>query len=456
MKEYNIALAGTFDVENYGDLMFPEVFDRAMKKRDLKFNLFLFSPSDKAKEALNESRMVYSFKDFEKLNDKYNFDALIIGGGALIHYRCLKVRFPDRIKREEYYNVHSWISLMYLASKNNIKIIFNLPQVPFEIPDELKNLTKIAFDQIDYFAVRDSFSKKYIEGLYSDNEKKPNIKVFPDTVCLVDELWDYALLEKLRKKKLGFDDKYMVFHFQYTEKVSEELFEELSKVVYDAKNKGLKVVLLPIGYTHGDEIIMKDFNKRCGGLCYFPNEKLTIEDMTAILSGCEYYVGMSFHGAIVSMSFGKYAFSVNHTLKNIEMYKTYNMSDNLAESYEELLNKIDEEYCSKQSKKFPKEKISKMVNIHFDNLYDVIKRKKIKKKTPEIFLGEVFSTISRLEARARIQSEEICSTERRYEDVKKELKNSKDDIKKIRSSRAFKIGCVLMFLPHKIMHLIRK
>lgn len=35
--EYNIALSGTFDVENYGDLLFPEIFKRAMKKRGLDF-----------------------------------------------------------------------------------------------------------------------------------------------------------------------------------------------------------------------------------------------------------------------------------------------------------------------------------------------------------------------------------------------------------------------------------
>ena len=42
-KKYHIAITGTFDVENYGDLMFPVVFEKAMKKRGLNFDLFLFS-----------------------------------------------------------------------------------------------------------------------------------------------------------------------------------------------------------------------------------------------------------------------------------------------------------------------------------------------------------------------------------------------------------------------------
>ena len=32
LMKYNIAICGTFNVDNYGDVMFPEVFKRAMKK----------------------------------------------------------------------------------------------------------------------------------------------------------------------------------------------------------------------------------------------------------------------------------------------------------------------------------------------------------------------------------------------------------------------------------------
>ena len=334
MRKYNIALAGTFDVENYGDLMFPDVFERAMKERGLNFNMFLFSPSDKAPEALNDSRMVYSFKDFEALNNKKKFDALIIGGGALIHYRHFKIYLPGKTNREDYYNIHSWLSLMYLASKHNIKIIFNLPQVPFDIPKELRNLTKIALEQVDYLSTRDSFSKKYIEEIYDKNEKKPVINIFPDSVCIVNELWDKKELEERKKEILRFDEKYMVLHFQYAEKLSDETFLKLDNIVNDAIEKGLKVVLLPIGYTHGDMELMIDFNEKGGNKCIVFNNKLDIHDMTAILMGCEYYVGMSFHGSIVSMAFGNNAFSINQSLKNRELFRTFKMEDCLVESYD--------------------------------------------------------------------------------------------------------------------------
>ena len=49
--KYNIAISGTFNVENYGDLMFPVVFKKAVEKRGLDFELFLFSPERSCKKS---------------------------------------------------------------------------------------------------------------------------------------------------------------------------------------------------------------------------------------------------------------------------------------------------------------------------------------------------------------------------------------------------------------------
>ena len=127
MKKYQIALAGTFDVENYGDLMFPAVFDMAMRERGLDFDLTLFSPSRKAPMALNKKRMIYSFRDFEELDRKLHFDALVIGGGALIHYNRFKLLMPNGRNDEYFYNAFCWLPLIYLAvakfNKNGDKTV---------------------------------------------------------------------------------------------------------------------------------------------------------------------------------------------------------------------------------------------------------------------------------------------------------------------------------------------
>lgn len=42
MKKYNIAFTGVFDIENYGDHLFPLIFREKMKKKELTVNYFFF------------------------------------------------------------------------------------------------------------------------------------------------------------------------------------------------------------------------------------------------------------------------------------------------------------------------------------------------------------------------------------------------------------------------------
>ena len=70
LMKYNIAICGTFNVDNYGDVMFPEVFKRAMKNRGLDFDPLPFSENAKIYETTGYyTTYVKGFKlydDFER------------------------------------------------------------------------------------------------------------------------------------------------------------------------------------------------------------------------------------------------------------------------------------------------------------------------------------------------------------------------------------------------------
>ena len=74
-----IAQIGTFDVENYGDLLFPDVLSYQLKG----YSIDLFSPKGGLKP-FNKDVEVFPLNMLEQkcLTDKY--DALIVGGGDLI------------------------------------------------------------------------------------------------------------------------------------------------------------------------------------------------------------------------------------------------------------------------------------------------------------------------------------------------------------------------------------
>lgn len=369
--KYNIALFGTFNVENYGDLMFPVIFKRAMEKRGLDFNLVLFSPEKTCAKALDDSTMVYAAEEIEAMHNQRPFDAIVVGGGALVHYNQIAVKFPDSDNVVPYDITESWFYPVEFAARKNIKLIFNLPQIPYPFSKPFKNISQAAFDSCEYISFRDEISKTYLSDIYDDNP--PDIKVFPDAVCCISDLIDSIELSKIKENILGFDKKYAVIQFNPQKPEADD--EYLLKIIEKLKNSNLTVVLLPIGYTHNDDSILDDFNKKYNANCTIIKKKLNIIETAAVLSDCEIYIGSSFHGAITAIAYGKKAISYNYIYpknKNQEIFRMYNVSnfvvENAKDAYTILENLLDNKIGF-----VPKlDEVQKQVDLHFDNIYSLI------------------------------------------------------------------------------------
>ena len=451
-KKYNIAITGTFDVENYGDLMFPVVFEKAMKKRGLDFNLFMFSPSPAAKKALDKSKMVYSYLDFDKLNEKYQFDALVVGGGAIIHFNDIKVRLPNSEVYSEYRNIDSWYTLIYKAAKNNIKVLFNVPQAPFGFDGAVAFLARGAFLSSEYISVRDAYSESFIRKVFQKNEKI-TVNVYPDSVCSISNYYDKEELTKKARRLIGFDDKYVAIHFSVF--MPDEAEPSLVEAIKTLHKNGYKVVLLPLGYTHGDDVAMSRFVKKYKIDCFMFDQKLTIDDMTAILAGCELYIGTSFHGSIVSLSFGNKAISYNYhtpTLKNVDNYKRLGISKYLASNYTEL-NPILGLVLSDNAYKTKMVQIKEQVENHFDNLYKYIISSKKPKRDDQMIEG----------VRAYIECTNEYEKEKKEKKEKKELinkcneyKNKYEELKKVHEDTVNSMSYRIMEPVRSIKKIIRK
>lgn len=369
---YNIAIFGTFNVDNYGDVMFPVIFEKAMKKRGLDFNLFLFSPGDACDDTLAPGATVYSINDIERIHSESPLDVVIIGGGALMHYNKIPVKLPNTDDFISYNIYDSWFTPIFFAINNNIKIIFNLPQVPYDFPNSLKKITATAVKNANYISLRDEKSKKYLSEVFESNDV-PVINVYPDSVTVISDYLKLNDLNKIRKNILPFSDNFAVIQFNPQKPVNDD--ETLADIVNKLVNNGLRVVLLPLGYTHNDDKILDDFNKKIGNICYTFDNKLNIFDMASIIAGCEIYIGASFHGAITAISYGKKAISYNYIYpptKNIEMFKMYGLGDFVASNADEVLN-LYNKLCEKQLIFEPKiDNVVSLANDHFDNIYNEI------------------------------------------------------------------------------------
>lgn len=371
--KYNIAICGTFNVDNYGDVMFPEVFKRAMKNRGLDFELFLISPGETTDYTLCPEAKVYSVSELENIHRSNPIDAIIIGGGALIHYSKIPVQLPDSDAVTEYNIYDSWYTPIEFAVRNNIKVLFNLPQVPYDFPSELKDITRRSFECVEYISLRDDVSAKKLADVFEGN--CPEIAVYPDSVCCIQNVISKNELLNLKNSLLPFNDKYVVLHFNAQKQQSED--KKLVEIISKLKSIGYKVVLLPLGYTHNDDGVLNEFNKKHDNIAYIIDKKLNIFEMAAVLSDCSIYIGSSFHGAITTISYGHVAISYNYIYpktKNREIFDEYGIGEFVAENAYEVCDILDK-YLKGELAFEPKiQSVVDRVDEHFDRICDLIQK----------------------------------------------------------------------------------
>ena len=106
-KKYNIIQVGSFDVENFGDLLFPIVLENELNKRLPLKHLFLFSPNGGTMPFYKRS--VYPLCKLDSFCSSHKIDGIVIGGGDTI-------RLDKKVLSA--YNESFFPSFFYVAISN--------------------------------------------------------------------------------------------------------------------------------------------------------------------------------------------------------------------------------------------------------------------------------------------------------------------------------------------------
>lgn len=302
MKKYRIAQIGSFDVENYGDLLFAYVFAHNIEKYVKVDEIVLFAPKRCKMPFTNGEKDVYSVAELEDMHRESPFDAIIVGGGDLVH--CTKIRtYMPHISDEwvDYEALYMWMIPSIISWKYDIPLLWNAPGVPMTFMESETMMVRELCKCVDYMSVRDNISKHNLEKCWVDNE----ICVVPDTVFSVSEIIQKAELEQVfYKLNLSLEiKKYVIFHANYTflETEVEGCIKTLRKI---KENYGMDILLLPIGYALGDDTFVKELTEKC------PNEFITLwhklnpKEMMAVIANSAGYIGASLHGCITAATYG--------------------------------------------------------------------------------------------------------------------------------------------------------
>lgn len=301
-KKIKIAQIGAFDQENFGDLLFPTVFE----KRFPQCEIDMFAPTGNKKKPFEDDKYIYPIKELEERCITQNYQLIVIGGGDLIHTERVIASIYETDFRTI---IEFWQFPIIIANQYQIPIILNCPGAPKNLNEYERYLTKILFENVDYISVRDSLSERNLSACGVEK-----IHVVPDTIYMIPEYFKKEELvavkqELVRAKSIPEWDNYIVFqHNVINQKDDQEIKQIIKKLTME---KGKKVLLMPIGYVHNDSEFMLQLLDEKNENVFYCSEKLSPKQICAVLAGGSGYVGTSMHGAIVSYAYGKPIVSIN-------------------------------------------------------------------------------------------------------------------------------------------------
>lgn len=396
MEKYNIAFTGVFDIENYGDHLFPLVFSEMMKEKKVDCELFLFSPIGNVEQGYGQKRPIYPLHKMQELHDLYRFDAVIVGGGGILHYSSGKQMLNDELQTVVDYRVfETWVIPSMFAYKNKVKLIWNLPGGYQDFDFFYRPLTRLLCNNVDYLNTRDLYSKKILTACGISEEK---IYTCLDSGFLIRKLYTKECMKDIQKN-IFTSEKYIVFHANvHLDK------GELPGVVsnlYELKQKGYDIVLLPIAYTHNDQLILNKINEYSigqygeAGRFIMLGNSLNMLDIMSVLACCKMYIGVSFHGAVTALSFSNIAIGYDYMRngKTKDLFETLNLSDYYITNADDMNQAI--EYALKSDLDIRLDEKISDIDKHFDNICNVL-HEPYKEKNSEKFYIELSQTIFEL------------------------------------------------------------
>ena len=290
---YSIAVFGAFNVRSFGDTLFPVALYQELTKRITIDEFVVFSLGGVKADYLKEYT-VYGYDKFEEINQRLDFDAIIIGGGELLHNR--KISFENG--KIVYAPGEIWKIPIKLGQKYNIPVILNGVGMPYEFEEKDREEYKKLFCNIRYVSLRDRFSYERWKMFFGNSL---HVELIPDTLwCIRDYFSQKNVDEEIckLKKKYNIFDKYIVLQYGTT-KEYKEVIEIIKKF---ARANDFQVVLCAVNASHEDKYVVE----------HTPEEKNVVvikdilfpEEIVAVISHAQLFVGTSFHGNLTALAYG--------------------------------------------------------------------------------------------------------------------------------------------------------
>jgi polysaccharide pyruvyl transferase WcaK-like protein len=352
-----IAHFGTFDVDNYGDLLFPHIAEYKLPQ----YEWVHVSPTTR-NTIFKDSLPIVSC-DYARTKQ---FNAFVIGGGNILHL------MPN--KRTVYINkigfsyADLWIGAAKMAMEQKKPYIFNAPGISKKIVHYFhKKIALSVFKNSNYIALRERFSVEISEGI-SKSKSNPEFSthIIPDTAFDIDRMWPIDTIKPSKYITVNLNGRY--------HKPVSTTANNLDAISRELK---MPIKLIVIGGCHGDQ----EFTKMVSKEMKTDHEILEsngLKKLAHTIGYSSYFFGSSMHGFITALSYGVPAFLI---LNKTPLHKFVGLLeiteiDNkiICESFEDVRKGLNKPAILKSEVKL---KIQSDLDKHWKKIENIINDEKV-------------------------------------------------------------------------------
>ena len=294
-----MAITGVFDMDNFGDLLFP--LSAAHRLASVGLEVAPIAPTATASrfpDAMGPLGIEALFDESQRI------DGVLIGGGYILH--------THRLDLLEQYGAGGlgdwagpalWLGATLAAVAREVPIAWNAPGVPHPLATPSLRLAHAALAAADYASVRDRGAVEFLSP-----PAGTDLQVAPDPLADLARMWPRRSLDShfrdlLARKGAAAGQRFVSISPRSRSMAGLDL-EAMARLVDGfATKEGLTPLLVCIGRAHEDDVAARALSDKLAAPHLCLDDPLSLREIAAALAGSSLYLGASLHGYIAAAAY---------------------------------------------------------------------------------------------------------------------------------------------------------
>lgn len=288
-----VAVTGTFDVQNYGDLLFPLIARHRLAPHG--FDVVPATPTGQAtgwQECLPPVTVA-------SLPDTKALAGILIGGGNIAHAGTAHLpQYSGVHDRTAYPSL--WLGASLIGSMLNLPIVWNAPGVPRALSVIEDGLARHALSSAEYVSVRDQASAEFLGAAST-------AQIVPDTACDLSVMWPRSDLRPVFQRLLAErgwtqDSRWMTVHIK-GRSIADTPTALAAQIDAFAAVQGVTPILLALAPCHGDDLAVRNVSLAMRGAHLNLSDVGGLREIAAAIAHADLHLGPSLHGYITAAAY---------------------------------------------------------------------------------------------------------------------------------------------------------